>query len=83
MPRDEFRILSFVNHIPVHPRVDEFLAETARRGVDAVCSQGTGMDFGPYMLGSGTQFTSENFRENVRPYMRFAKEQGVPFVFSV
>ncbi|MDE0602060.1 MAG: acyclic terpene utilization AtuA family protein [bacterium] len=83
MSRDDFRILSFVNHIPVHPRVDEFLAETARRGVDAVCSQGTGMDFGPYMLGSGTQFTSENFRENVRPYMRFAKEQGVPFVFSV
>ena len=41
------------------------------------------MDFGPYMLGSGTQFTSENFRENIRPYMRFAKEQGVPFVFSV
>ena len=83
MPSDDFRILSFVNHIPVHPRVDEFLAEAASRGVDAVCSQGTGMDFGPYMLGSGTQFTSENFRENVRPYMRFAKQQGVPFVFSV
>ena len=83
MPRDEFRILSFVNHIPVHPRVDEFLEEAARRGVDAVCSQGTGMDFGPYMLGSGTQFTSENFRENIRPYVRFAKQQGVPFVLSV
>ena len=83
MPRDDFRILSFVNHIPVHPRVEEFLAEAARRGVDAVCSQGTGMDFGPYMLGSGTQFTSENFRENVRPYLHFAKQQGVPFVFSV
>lgn len=79
----EIRILSFVNHIPVHPRIDEFLAEADRRGVDAICSQGTGMDFGPYMLGSGTQFTSENFRDNVRPYLNFAKEKGIPFIFSV
>ena len=78
-----FRILSFVNHIPVRPQVEELLAEADRRGVDAVCSQGTGMDFGPYMLGSGTQFTTENFKENIRPYLRFAHERSIPFVLSV
>ena len=83
MTAEEFRILSFVNHIPVHPRIEELLAEADRRGVDVICSQGTGMDFGPYMLGSGTQFTTENFRENVRPYLRFANERGIPFVLSV
>ena len=83
MNRDTFRILSFVNHIPVHPRIEQLLAEAGRRGVDVICSQGTGMDFGPYMLGSGTQFTTENFKENVRPYLRFAHERGIPFVLSV
>jgi hypothetical protein len=83
MSQDEFRILSFVNHIPVHPNIEGLLAEADRRGVDVICSQGTGMDFGPYMLGSGTQFTTENFKENIRPYLRFAHERGIPFVLSV
>ena len=83
MNPDEFRILSFVNHIPVHPRIEELIAEAERRGVDVICSQGTGMDFGPYMLGSGTQFTTENFKENIRPYLRLAARGGIPFVLSV
>lgn len=81
-PPDAYRILSFVNHVPTHPNLGEFLERARRMGVDAVCSQGTGMDFGPYMLGSGTQFTTDNFKDNVRPYLRFARDLDIPFVFS-
>ena len=81
--RETYRILSFVNHVPVHPDLGGFLERARRLGVDAVCSQGTGMDFGPYMLGSGTQFTTDNFKDNVRPYLKFARELDIPFILSV
>ena len=38
------------------------------------------MDFGPYMLGSGTQFSVLNFKNNVRPYIKLALKKKIKFL---
>jgi len=79
----KFRALSFLNHVP--SRVDPLpmIEQAAAWGLDAIISQGTGKDFGPHMLGSGTQFPVRNFKENIRPYVKAAHRIGVPFIMSV
>src|SRR3954454_6771423 len=59
------------------------IEQAAAWGLDAIISQGTGKDFGPHMLGSGTQFPVRNFKENIRPYVKAAHRIGVPFIMSV
>ena len=77
------KILSFVNHIPLNNNIDNIIGEAENLDIDYICSQGTGMDFGPYMLGSGTQFSVMNFKNNVRPYIKLALKKKIKFIFSV
>jgi len=77
----EFRILSFVNHIPPAEGIEEHIERAFSWGVDAVVAQGTGSDWGPFWLGSGRQVESDVAR-NVLPYVRAAQRHGVPFIFS-
>jgi Acyclic terpene utilisation family protein AtuA len=76
------RILGFVNHIAPAPDIEESIARALEWGVDVVVAQGTGSDWGPYWLGSGEQVAA-NVAANVRPYLRAAREHGIPFVLSV
>ena len=76
-------ILSFVNHIPLNLDINSILKKAEKLDIDYICSQGTGMDFGPYMLGSGKQFNVANFKNNVRPYIKFALKKKIKFIFSV
>ena len=80
---DRLNILSFVNHIPLNNNIDNIISEAENLDIDYICSQGTGMDFGPYMLGSGTQFSVLNFKNNVRPYIKLALKKKIKFIFSV
>lgn len=75
------RLLGFVNHIAPAPDIEESIARAMAWGVDAIVAQGTGSDWGPYWLGSGEQVAA-NVAENVKPYLRAAREYGVPFVLS-
>ena len=79
---DRINILSFVNHIPLNNNIDNIISEAENLDIDYICSQGTGMDFGPYMLGSGTQFSVLNFKNNVRPYIKLALKKKIKFIFS-
>jgi hypothetical protein len=76
------RILGFVNHIPPAPDIEESIERALEWGVDVIVAQGTGSDWGPYWLGSGEQVAA-NVAANVRPYLRGAREHGIPFVLSV
>ena len=44
---DRLKILSFVNHIPLNNNIDNIISEAENIDIDYICSQGTGMDFGP------------------------------------
>jgi hypothetical protein len=77
------RLLSFVNHIAPHDGIEEDIDRALAWGVDAIVAQGTGTDWGAYWLGSGRQIDTGNFKENVRPYLRAAVANDIPFVLSV
>lgn len=77
------RVLAFVNHIPLKHDPAPMIAQALEWGVDYVVAQGTGKDWGPHWLGSGTQLPVQNFVENIRPYMRACHEHGLRFVLSV
>jgi Acyclic terpene utilisation family protein AtuA len=79
---ESVRILGFVNHIPPAPDIEESIERALEWGVDVIVAQGTGSDWGPYWLGSGEQVAA-NVAANVRPYLRAAREHGIPFVLSV
>ena len=81
-PAGRTRILGFVNHIAPASDIEESIARALDWGVDVIVAQGTGSDWGPYWLGSGEQVAA-NVAANVRPYLRAAREHGIPFVFSV
>ncbi|HET9899752.1 MAG TPA: acyclic terpene utilization AtuA family protein, partial [Actinomycetes bacterium] len=82
MTTEAVRILGFVNHIPSAPDIEESIERALEWGVDVIVAQGTGSDWGPYWLGSGEQVAA-NVAANVRPYLRAAREHGIPFVLSV
>jgi hypothetical protein len=75
------RILSFVNHAAPGNGHEEAIERAFEWGVDVIVAQGTGSDWGPYWLGSGTQVAA-NQAANVRAYVRAAVEHDVPFIFS-
>ncbi|MGE3619188.1 MAG: acyclic terpene utilization AtuA family protein [Acidimicrobiia bacterium] len=76
------KVLAFVNHVAPAADIGEAIDQALEWGVDVIVAQGTGSDWGAYWLGSGEQFDTRNFRENVRPYLRVAVAHGIPFVFS-
>jgi hypothetical protein len=76
------RVLSFVNHIPIKHDPAPMIEQALEWGVDYIVAQGTGKDWGPHWLGSGTQLPVQNFVENVRPYMKACNEHGLRFVLS-
>ena len=82
MTAEPVRILGFVNHIAPAPDIEESIERALEWGVDVIVAQGTGSDWGPYWLGSGEQVAA-NVAANVRPYLRAAREHGIPFVLSV
>jgi hypothetical protein len=75
------KILGFVNHIAPAADIDDEITQALEWGVDVIVAQGTGSDWGPYWLGSGTQ-PAANQAANVEPYVRAALAHGIPFVFS-
>jgi hypothetical protein len=77
------KALVFVNHPPPSADPRPAIKRALEWGVDVIIAQGTGADFGPYFLGSGTHFPVRNIVENVRPYLMIAHELGIPFIFSV
>lgn len=79
----KLRVLSFLNHVPATKDPTPMIERAAEWGIDYIVSQGTGKDFGPQFLGSGTQFPVSNFVENIRPYITAAHRLQVPFIMSV
>jgi hypothetical protein len=79
----KLRALSFLNHVPSRRDPTPMIDQAVEWGLDVIVSQGTGKDFGPHMLGSGTQFPVRNFKENIRPYIKAAHRLHIPFVLSV
>lgn len=77
------KVLSFINHVAAAPEIEKSIAQAFEWGVDYIISQGTGMDWGPHYFGSGEHIDINNFRENVRPYLRAARQYDVPFIMSV
>ncbi|MEX2194326.1 MAG: acyclic terpene utilization AtuA family protein [Thermoleophilaceae bacterium] len=63
------------------PQTVDSVVRTIREGVDVVAGQGTGMDAGPYYL--GTDGVMPLRRGSVEPVLLAAKETGTPFVFSM
>jgi hypothetical protein len=77
------RVLAFVNHIPLKYDAAPMIQQALEWGVDYIIAQGTGKDWGPHWLGSGTQLPVSNFVENIRPYMKACHEHDLRFVLSV
>jgi hypothetical protein len=78
------RILSYI----VDGRVGDRMPESSQcavkaieEGVDVISGQGTGMDGGPYYLGSDDVLPPR--RKDIEPILLAAKRTGTPFVFSM
>lgn len=79
----KLRVLAFVNHVPIDKDPTEAIDRAMNWGVDYVIAQGTGKDWGPHWLGSGSQLPVSNFVANIRPYMKLCHAANIPFVLSV
>lgn len=79
------RILSYLVDGRIGARSKEAIGaavDAIRRGdIDVVSGQGTGMDAGPYYLGSGDVLPPT--RGDIEPIVLAAKEKGIPFIFSM
>jgi hypothetical protein len=78
------RLLSYVVDGRLTPRPPGSVDWTVRaieEGVDVLAGQGTGMDAGPYYLGSDEVMRLR--RPDFEPLLLAAKRTGTPFVFSM
>lgn len=78
------RVLSYIVDGRVGDRMPESTAcavKEIEEGVDVISGQGTGMDAGPYYLGSDSVLPIR--RKDIAPILMAAKKTKTPFVFSM
>jgi len=63
------------------PESGEWVVKAIEDGVDVISGQGTGMDAGPYYLGSDAVLPLKS--RDIEPLLMAAKRTGTPFVFSM
>lgn len=79
---DEIRILSCVNDGRIGEISQESIAAGLKLKPDVIVGQGNGMDPGPHALGAGEAWV-EPLEVNLAPMMIYAKQNKIPFIFSV
>ncbi|MEX2194334.1 MAG: acyclic terpene utilization AtuA family protein [Thermoleophilaceae bacterium] len=78
------RVLSYIVDGRLGDRMPEstqWAVRAVEEGVDVISGQGTGMDAGPYYLGSDEVLSLR--RKDIEPLLMAAKRTGTPFVFSM